>query len=253
METRRGGVNNENEPELTYPYEDVDPLNPPPPTSELEPEDVIVVENMIEHEDETIPASVHEVGELYTAHFLREDSDGLLPGLMRRDINSLFGQMASLSRRLCGRKTAHALVEKKGKAKDDVHLRKTLGNISELHSKWGLHHTHMVLDAQSEAEIILSQGLPSYFNILIKQTLLREIWDNVEMLMQLAGLYSKGWKNYLMSSNDFVCHRMRTNYDYFVRFHKLVNDMKITQLELFPSLQSEHHSLSTTFVLTRVK
>ncbi|GKG47185.1 hypothetical protein Tco_0504382, partial [Tanacetum coccineum] len=87
----------ENEPELTYPYEDVDPLNPPPPTSELEPEDVIVVENMIEHEDETIPASVHEVGELYTAHFLREDSDGLLPGLMRRDINSLFGQMASLS------------------------------------------------------------------------------------------------------------------------------------------------------------
>ncbi|GJX36052.1 hypothetical protein Tco_0247609 [Tanacetum coccineum] len=111
----------ENEPELTYPYEEVDPLNPPPPASESEPEDVIEVENPIEHEDETVPASVHEVGESSTAPFLREDSDGLLPGLMRRDINSLFGRMASLSRRLCGRETAHALVEKKGKAKDEYY------------------------------------------------------------------------------------------------------------------------------------
>ncbi|GKC95105.1 hypothetical protein Tco_1160547, partial [Tanacetum coccineum] len=62
------------------------------------PEDVNKVENMIEHEDETVPASVHEVGDLSTAPFLREDSDGLFPGLMRRDINSLFGRMASLSR-----------------------------------------------------------------------------------------------------------------------------------------------------------
>nr|GEU55261.1 hypothetical protein [Tanacetum cinerariifolium] len=64
-----------NELELTYPYEEVDPLNPSSPAS----------------------------------------NDGLFPGLMRRNINSLFGQMASLSRRLCGRETAHAL---KGKAKD---------------------------------------------------------------------------------------------------------------------------------------
>ncbi|GKA85449.1 hypothetical protein Tco_0807103 [Tanacetum coccineum] len=111
----------ENEPELTYPYEEVDPLNPPPPASDSEPEDVIEVEDTIESEDETIPASVHEVGESSTAPFLREDSDGLLPGLMRRDINSLFGRMASLSRRLCGRETAHALVEKKGKAKDEYY------------------------------------------------------------------------------------------------------------------------------------
>nr|GEW47342.1 hypothetical protein [Tanacetum cinerariifolium] len=81
----------ENEPELTYPYEEVDPLNPLPPASESEPEDVT------------------------------EGSDGLFPGLMRRDINSLFGQMASLSRRLCGREMAHALVEKKGKAKDEYY------------------------------------------------------------------------------------------------------------------------------------
>nr|GEV96235.1 putative reverse transcriptase domain-containing protein [Tanacetum cinerariifolium] len=68
------------------------PLNPPPPASESEPEDVTKVENTIEHEDETALSSIHEVGESATASFLREDSDGLLP--------------------------AHALVEKKGKAKD---------------------------------------------------------------------------------------------------------------------------------------
>ncbi|GJZ55117.1 putative reverse transcriptase domain-containing protein [Tanacetum coccineum] len=85
----------ENEPELTFPYEEADPLNPLPPASDSEPEDVIEVEDT--------------------------DSDGMLPGLMRRDINSLFGRIASLSRRLCGRETAHALVEKKGKAKDEYY------------------------------------------------------------------------------------------------------------------------------------
>ncbi|GJZ15117.1 putative reverse transcriptase domain-containing protein [Tanacetum coccineum] len=82
----------ENEPELTEPYEEVDPLNPPPPAFESG------------SDDET------EVGDA--------DSDGLLPGLMKRDINSLFGQMASLLRRLCGREMAHAFAEKKVKAKD---------------------------------------------------------------------------------------------------------------------------------------
>ncbi|GJS12629.1 putative reverse transcriptase domain-containing protein [Tanacetum coccineum] len=108
----------ENEPELTYPYEEVDPLNPLPPASKSKPDDEIEVEDAVESEDETVPASVHEVGESSTAPFLREDSDGLLPGLMRRDINSLFGRMASLLRRLYGREKAHALVKKKGKAKD---------------------------------------------------------------------------------------------------------------------------------------
>ncbi|GJU36026.1 putative reverse transcriptase domain-containing protein [Tanacetum coccineum] len=108
----------ENEPKLAYPYEEVDPLNPLTPASESEPDNEIEVEDSVESEDETVPSSVHEVGESSTIPFLREDSDGLLPSLMRRDINSLFGQMASLSRRLCGRETAHALVEKKRKAKD---------------------------------------------------------------------------------------------------------------------------------------
>ncbi|GKD15612.1 hypothetical protein Tco_1200019, partial [Tanacetum coccineum] len=120
----------DNEPKLTYPYEEVDPLNPPPPASESDSKDVIEVEDTVEYEDETVPTSVHEVGELSIAPFLREDSDGLMHGLMRRDINSLFGQMASLSRRLCGRETAHALVKKKGKTKDEYYdkLNLDLGN-----------------------------------------------------------------------------------------------------------------------------
>nr|GEX09284.1 putative reverse transcriptase domain-containing protein [Tanacetum cinerariifolium] len=82
-----------NEPQLTYPYK----------------------------EDATVLASVYEVGESFIAPFLREDSDGLFPGLMRRDINSFFALMASLLRRLRGYETTHALVEKKGKAKDDYY------------------------------------------------------------------------------------------------------------------------------------
>nr|GFB94301.1 hypothetical protein [Tanacetum cinerariifolium] len=80
----------ENELELTYPYEE---------------------------DDEIVPASVYEVGELSTAPFLGEYNKCLLPGLMRKDINSLSGQIASLSRRLCGREMARAFFEKKGKSK----------------------------------------------------------------------------------------------------------------------------------------
>ncbi|GJV42970.1 hypothetical protein Tco_1427506 [Tanacetum coccineum] len=63
---------------------------PPPPASKSEPEDVIKVEDTVEPEDETVLASVPEVGELSTAPFLREENDGLFPGLMKRDITSLF-------------------------------------------------------------------------------------------------------------------------------------------------------------------
>nr|GEZ63874.1 putative reverse transcriptase domain-containing protein [Tanacetum cinerariifolium] len=106
---------------------EADPLNPPPPASESEPNDEIEVENPIEHENETIPACIHKVGESSAAPFLLEDNDSQLPSLMRRDINYLFGRMASILRRLCGYETAHALVEKKGKAKDKFFWKVDLG------------------------------------------------------------------------------------------------------------------------------
>ncbi|GKB86613.1 hypothetical protein Tco_0958885 [Tanacetum coccineum] len=80
----------ENESESTYPYKEVDPFNPLPPASVSEHDNEIEVENLIEHEDETIPVSVYKVGESSTATIPREDGDRLLPGFMRRDIDSLF-------------------------------------------------------------------------------------------------------------------------------------------------------------------
>nr|GEY22403.1 hypothetical protein [Tanacetum cinerariifolium] len=120
----------ENEPELTYLYEEMDPLNPLPPAPGSEPKDAIEVKNSIEYEDETVPASVHEVGKSSTTLFLHEDSDDLFPSLMKRDINSLFSRMAFLSRRPCGRETVHALVENKGKAKDELYV-ENLGNAED--------------------------------------------------------------------------------------------------------------------------
>ncbi|GJX54435.1 hypothetical protein Tco_0282804 [Tanacetum coccineum] len=108
----------ENEPVLTCPYEETNSLNPPPPASESEPDNEIEVENPIEYKDETVPISVYEVGESSTTVIPREDGDRLLPGFMRWDIDSLFGRMVNFLRRLSGRETAYALVEKKSEAKD---------------------------------------------------------------------------------------------------------------------------------------
>nr|GFB41513.1 hypothetical protein [Tanacetum cinerariifolium] len=87
-----------------------------------------------ESEDETVPASVHEIGESSTVLFLRKDGDRLLPGFMRRDIDFLFGRIASLSRRLCGREMAHSLVEKKRKAKDKYYGKLILDLGNEMRS-----------------------------------------------------------------------------------------------------------------------
>nr|GEX79801.1 putative reverse transcriptase domain-containing protein [Tanacetum cinerariifolium] len=86
------------------------------------PEPVLKDENEDPEEEEYMEVDIEEDdNEPKLTYPYEEDSDGLLPGLMRRDIYSLFGRMASLSRQLCGRETAHALVEKKGKVKDEYY------------------------------------------------------------------------------------------------------------------------------------
>ncbi|GKE27810.1 hypothetical protein Tco_1443194 [Tanacetum coccineum] len=124
----------ENEPELTCPYEETNSLNPPPPASESEPDDDIEVKNPIEHDDETVSVSVYEVGESFTSAIPREDGDRLLPGFMRRDIDSLFGQMVNFSRQLYGRETAYALAEKKSEAKDKFYVKLILDLGNEVRS-----------------------------------------------------------------------------------------------------------------------
>nr|GEW64792.1 putative reverse transcriptase domain-containing protein [Tanacetum cinerariifolium] len=112
----------ENETELTYPYEEMDPLKPPSPASESEPNDKIEVENLIKHEDEIVPASVYDVGESSAAPFLQEDSESLLPGLMRRDINSFVEQ---------GTDAMEKLVEKLGNTEDKVECKKLKRELKE--------------------------------------------------------------------------------------------------------------------------
>nr|GEY28069.1 reverse transcriptase domain-containing protein [Tanacetum cinerariifolium] len=121
----------ENKPELTYPYEEVNPLNPPPPASESEPEDVNEVENRLSMRMRLfLLASMRQVNRLLLLFFERT----MMSDLMRMDINSLFGQMASLSRQLCGHKMAHALVKKKGKAKDEYYGKLILEFCNEVRS-----------------------------------------------------------------------------------------------------------------------
>ncbi|GJV97048.1 hypothetical protein Tco_1548625 [Tanacetum coccineum] len=125
----------ENEPELTYPYKETDSLNPPSPASESELDNEIEVENLIEHENETVLVSVYEVVESSTAAIPRKDGDRLLSGFMRWDIDSLFGRMVDFSRRLCCRETAYALVEKKSKANDKFYGKLILDLGNEVRSR----------------------------------------------------------------------------------------------------------------------
>ncbi|GJX09238.1 hypothetical protein Tco_0199097 [Tanacetum coccineum] len=116
----------ENEPKLIFPYVEANPLNPPPPASDSEFEDVVEVEDMVEHEDETVSNSLHEVGESSTATFLQEDGDSLLPSFMRRDINSIFGRIASLTRRVVGEREAvlEDIIKEFGNAEERVECKK---------------------------------------------------------------------------------------------------------------------------------
>nr|GEV26664.1 hypothetical protein [Tanacetum cinerariifolium] len=116
---------------------------------EPQEEEDMEVEDTVESEDETVPASVYDVGESSTAPFLREDNDDLFLGIMRMDINYLFGWMASLSRRLCGCDTAHALVKKKGKAKDE-------------------YYGKLILDLGNEVRSSVEEGMATMENLVRK-------------------------------------------------------------------------------------
>ncbi|GKD68712.1 hypothetical protein Tco_1322802 [Tanacetum coccineum] len=114
----------ENEPELTYPYEEVDPLNPPPPVFKSEPEDVIEVENPIEHEDETVPSSVHE-----TAHALVNKKGKAKDEYYGKLILDLGNEMRSSVEQ--GTAAMEKLVEKLGNAEDKVECKKLKKELKE--------------------------------------------------------------------------------------------------------------------------
>nr|GEU83151.1 reverse transcriptase domain-containing protein [Tanacetum cinerariifolium] len=118
----------ENEPELTYPYEEMDVLNPPPPASELEPEDAIEVENPIEHEDVTILASVHEVDgfSFKTTMWLRDDAKDEFYGTLILDLGNEVRSSVEQ-----GTSAMEKLVEKLGNAEGKVVCKKLKKELKE--------------------------------------------------------------------------------------------------------------------------
>nr|GFA95710.1 hypothetical protein [Tanacetum cinerariifolium] len=90
---------------------------------------------------------------------------------------------------------------------------------------------------------ILSQGLlRRIFNILNQNETGREIWVNLELLMKGSGQTLERRKEALFDEFErFHVNGNELIQDYFVCFHKLVNDMKFTQLYI-PT-----HQLNTKF------
>ncbi|GKA16649.1 hypothetical protein Tco_0696486 [Tanacetum coccineum] len=88
--------------------------------------------------------------------------------------------------------------------------------------------------ADIQATNILSQGLPRHiFNTLNQTETAKEIWENVELLMQGSGLTEQQKKETLFDQYErFWANGNESIHDYFVRFHKLINDMKITKMEI---------------------
>ncbi|GKD35613.1 hypothetical protein Tco_1251122 [Tanacetum coccineum] len=112
----------ENEPELTYPYEEVDLLNPPPPASESEPENVNEVEDTVESEDETVPASVHETIVVEKKGKAKDEYYGKLILDLGNEVRSSVVQ---------GTATMEKLVEKLGNAKEKAECKKLKKELEE--------------------------------------------------------------------------------------------------------------------------
>ncbi|GJV78582.1 retrovirus-related pol polyprotein from transposon TNT 1-94 [Tanacetum coccineum] len=102
----------------------------------------------------------------------------------------------------------------------------------------------MITDPQPTDSAVSSHpSRPNIFNNLNQTSTAKEIWDNVEMLMQGSGRTIQQRKEDLFDEYErFRAIGNESIHDYFVRFHKLVNDMKITQLNI-PT-----HQMNTKFV-----
>nr|GEU50825.1 hypothetical protein [Tanacetum cinerariifolium] len=91
---------------------------------------------------------------------------------------------------------------------------------------------------------ILNQGLPRHiFNTLNQTKTAKEILENVELLMQRFSLTEQQHKETLFDQYErFWANGNESIHDYFIRFYKLINDMKITKMEI------SVHQRNTKFV-----
>nr|GEX21655.1 hypothetical protein [Tanacetum cinerariifolium] len=107
--------------------------------------------------------------------------------------------------------------------------------------------------ADTQAEIILSQGLPRHiFNTLNQTSTAKEIWENVELLMQGSGRTPQQRKEDLFDEYEhFHAIGNESIHDYFVRFHKLNMDISSkSYVDIYTHLKAyEPHAKKTLLKL----
>nr|GEX26483.1 reverse transcriptase domain-containing protein [Tanacetum cinerariifolium] len=99
--------------------------------------------------------------------------------------------------------------------------------------------------ANDQAESMLRQGLPRHiFNTQNQTESAKEMWDNIELLMKGSGLTEQRKNEELYDEYErFRAIGNEPIHDYFVRFHKLINDLK---MELYTYLKAfEPHATRT--------
>nr|GEV81092.1 retrovirus-related Pol polyprotein from transposon TNT 1-94 [Tanacetum cinerariifolium] len=93
-------------------------------------------------------------------------------------------------------------------------------------------------NADIRATNILLQGLPKDIYTLINHyTDAKDIWDNVKMLLEGSELTKKDRESQLYDNfKNFRQHKEESINDYYVRFSKLINDMRNIKMTI-PKLQ----------------
>nr|GFB73946.1 integrase, catalytic region, zinc finger, CCHC-type, peptidase aspartic, catalytic [Tanacetum cinerariifolium] len=83
-------------------------------------------------------------------------------------------------------------------------------------------------NADIRATNILLQGLPKDIYTLINHyTDAKDIWDNVKMLLEGSELTKEDHELQLYDDFEHFCqHKGETIHDYYVRFAKLINDIR---------------------------
>nr|GEZ49286.1 integrase, catalytic region, zinc finger, CCHC-type, peptidase aspartic, catalytic [Tanacetum cinerariifolium] len=85
---------------------------------------------------------------------------------------------------------------------------------------------------------ILLQGLPKdIYSLINHYTNAKDIWDNVKMLLEGSELTKEDRKSQLYNDfKHFRQHKRETILDYYVRFAKLINDMRNIKMTMFRML-----------------
>nr|GFA99853.1 retrovirus-related Pol polyprotein from transposon TNT 1-94 [Tanacetum cinerariifolium] len=127
-------------------------------------------------------------------------------------------------------------------------FRETLVESTEGTPQFGLERPRVYSDLNSEekdrynadirATNILLQGLPKDIYTLINHyTDAKDIWDNVKMLLEGSELTKEDRESQLYDDFEhFRQHKEESINDYYVRFSKLINDMKNIKMTM-PKLQ----------------